>query len=110
NGTLPELDAGNYYYQSPHLLYPERLLQSHASLQNSHVSMQACVSGRSLEGYGGDALGMEWAFFYKGVASVISANWNIDVHWSNKIFVAFYKAWLQDGMSKAAAHRKALLD
>lgn len=109
NDQQPELRADANYYGSPHLLSPEKLVESDIALYQSHVSMQACVSGRSKDGYGGDALGMEWALFYKGVSSMISANWNLDVHWGNKIFRIFYEQWLIHKKTKALALQYALL-
>ncbi len=109
NNQLPSLQANANYYGSPHLLSPQKLIDDDSYLHRSHISMQACVSGRSKDGYGGDALGMEWAFFQKGVSSIISANWNLDVNWSNKIFRIFYEQWLGHKKTRAKALQHALL-
>lgn len=110
NGALlPELMADGRYYQGAYLLSPKLLYESGVDLSGCHISMQACVSGRSKEGYGGDALGMEWALFFAGAQSMISAGWNIDVHWSNKIFERIYKGWYQEQKSLAQAYSDALL-
>lgn len=106
---LPGLLADGKYYDDLHLLSPKKLYESAVDLSGCHISMQACVSGRSMQGYGGDALGLEWAFFYAGVTSMISANWNIDVNWSNKIFERLYDGWFMQGNTLAQAHRSALL-
>src|SRR5690606_1917653 len=55
-GRKPSLQPFFNYENSAHLLSPKKVIESAANLQGSHVSMQACVSGRASEGYGGDAL------------------------------------------------------
>ncbi|EOZ96677.1 hypothetical protein A33Q_2447 [Indibacter alkaliphilus LW1] len=110
DGKKPELEAMFNYHQGQHLLSPEVLTGSGVSLLGSHVSMQACVSGRSKEGYGGDALGLEWAFFYCGVSSMISASWDIDVDWSNLFFKKFYSIWMNEQIPIKDAHRNAVLE
>lgn len=110
NGKKPSLQTFFNYEESAHLLSPKKIIESGVDLTGSHISMQACVSGRALEGYGGDALGMEWALFYAGVQSMVSANWDIDVDWSNRFFKMFYNAWLEEGRSGAEAHQLAVLD
>ena len=109
-GKKPFLQPFFSYEDSVHLLSPKKIIESGVDLKGSHISMQACVSGRALEGYGGDALGMEWALFYAGAQSMVSANWDIDVDWSNRFFKAFYESWLEAGRTAAEAHQLAVLD
>ena len=113
-GQLPKLyiNDPNYPYkkEGKHLLSPKRLL-SYNKLQfdNAHISMQSCVGGHAREGIGGDALGLEWAFFQKGAGSLISTFWNVDTVNATNFFCFFYENWIIKGMSKAIAHQKALL-
>ena len=108
--TQPSLDACFNYYKTENLLNPKKLEEAKCNLQHSHVSIQACVSGRSREGAAGDALGLEWAFFSSGVTSLISAHWDIDVNTYNKFFLKFYEYWLKQKLSKAKACRQAVRD
>ncbi len=110
NGEKPSLQPFFNYEDSPHLLSPQKIIESEVDLTGSHIGMQACVSGRALEGYGGDALGVEWGLFYAGAQSMVSANWDIDVDWSNRFFKVFYDAWLEEGHTAAVSHRLAVLD
>ena len=71
--------------------------------------MQACVSGLSKEGIGGDALGLEWALMQQGAASILSGNWNIDASWSANCCVLFYRFWLLEQQPRAQALRNAML-
>lgn len=100
-----------YKNEGNHLLSPKRLIQGlkEDQLQHAHVSLQACVAGYAREGIGGDALGLEWAFFQKGTSSLISTFWNIDIQNANEFYHYFYDAWLNQGMSKARAHQNAVL-
>lgn len=92
------------------LFTPELLTSNSNQLaKGCHVSLQACVSGRSKEGYGGDALGMEWAFFYTGTSSILSANWNVDLDYASEFFKEFYLNWIKNKCSKAEAHRNAAI-
>lgn len=114
NNMLPKLFTydPNYKYKNEgeHLLSPERLLNNkEIQLNNSHVSLQACVAGYAREGIGGDALGIEWAFLQKGASSLVSTFWNIDINNSNEFYKYFYEEWLEKGLSKAIAHQQAIL-
>lgn len=101
----------SYKDEGLHLLSPERLLAGikNGQLNNSHVSLQACVAGYAREGIGGDALGIEWALFQKGVSSLISTFWNIDIQNANEFYAFFYDEWLNRNTTKAQAHQKAVL-
>ncbi len=110
NNHKPVLNVGSKYYKTNNLLPPKILIDSELNLKDTHISIQACVSGHSKEGIGGDALGLEWAFFSSGVASLISANWNIEAGISNKFFIKFYHYWLDQKLSKSQAYRLTVLD
>lgn len=110
NGEKPKLDVSFNYHKGDNLLSPKVLSESKIDMTGSHVSMQACVSGRSAEGYGGDALGLEWAFFYCGAKSMVSASWDIDIHWSNRLFQKFYNNWIHKKNSIREAHRLAVIE
>lgn len=115
-GELPELHLGdpNYKYmnEGEQLASPKRLLDQNYRkliLDNSHISLQACVAGFAREGIAGDALGLEWAFFQCGAGSITSTFWNIGLENANKFYEGFYELWIRNGKSKAEAHRKSLL-
>lgn len=107
-GNRPELDLHFDYYKMKNLLNPETLLSMGNIFKGSHVSFQACVSGRMKEGIAGDALGMEWAAFFCGARSSLTAAWDIDIFWTNKFFLSFYDLWLNKGMSKADAYTQTM--
>ena len=115
-GQLPALAAdSNHLYGNDgrHLLSPRELLTGTLKkirFDRAHISMQACVSGYSLEGIAGDAIGLEWAFLQKGASSLLSSFWNIEVTSSNLFFKDFYTEWLRQSGTKAGAFRKAMLN
>ena len=100
----------DYNNEGLHLLSPERLIAGDCDLSQSHVSLQACVAGYAREGIGGDALGIEWAFFQKGAGSLISTFWNVDVKNADEFYKNFYIEWLDKKTSKASAYRHAVLN
>lgn len=93
------------------LLSPERIIEqgSTFNFDCSHVSLQACVSGLSEMGAGGDALGLEWSMLMAGASSVLSTHWDIPVGSSAQFCIRFYDDWLFNGCSKAQAWRNAVL-
>lgn len=105
NGRLPQ-DA-----KRCGLLSPERIIEqgSPFNFAGSHVTLQACVSGLSEEGVGGDALGPEWSLLMAGARSVLSTHWNIPVESSADFSIRFYQEWLLNGLSRAQAWRSAVL-
>lgn len=105
NGQLPQ-DA-----KRGGLLSPERIIEQGSPFEfdGSHVSLQACVSGLSEEGVGGDALGLEWSLLMAGARSVLSTHWNIPVEGSADFCIRFYEEWLLNGLSRAQAWRNAVL-
>jgi CHAT domain-containing protein len=78
-------------------------------LSGAHVSLRACVSGVVTEITSREALGLVWAFFSAGTASMISAAWNVDIPSAGRFLTSFYDAWLGCGMTRAAAHRHAAM-
>ncbi len=107
---LPALDPNFNYTEKSYFLNSYKLFQSPKSWQNSHVTFQACVSARSKEGVGGDALGMESAAFFLGARSMLTAGWNISIVWANNFCIRFYHYWIKEKLSKAAAYKKAMID
>jgi hypothetical protein len=93
------------------LLTPERVIKQGSSFNfsRSHVTLQACVSGLSEKGAGGDALGLEWSLLMSGASSVMSTHWNVNVDTSGGFFIRFYDNWLKKGFSRAQAWRRAML-
>ena len=115
-GKLPSLDLGNrdyrYVDEGKQLLSPQRLLDKEyqlIKLDNTHISLQACVAGYAREGIAGDALGLEWALFQKGAGSITSTFWNVLLENANKFYSLFYELWIDNGLSKAEAHQRALI-
>ena len=107
NGQLPpnsqtSTDVG--------LLSPQELLKRKLNFWGSHVTLQACVSGRAKEGIGGDALGLEWAFLLNGASSLLASHWNADATWAAKFSVKFYQKWLVEKASRAVAWRETVLE
>ncbi|MGK7873199.1 MAG: CHAT domain-containing protein [Xenococcaceae cyanobacterium] len=105
NGEFPNKNG------SRELLSPERVMEqgNKFNFRGSHVTLQACVSGLSEEGAGGDALGLEWSLLIAGASSILSSHWDVSVHASSDFSVRFYENWLEQGMSRASAWRNACL-
>lgn len=93
-----------------HLLSPERVLRQKSQVQNAHITLQACVSGRSKEGIGGDALGLEWAFLLSGASSILASNWDVDYRYAAHFCNKFYENWLLKGQTRAKAFQAAALE
>ncbi len=94
---------------SDNLLTPERLVSKKINFNQAHVTLQACVSGRSKEGVGGDALGLEWAFLLSGASSLLASNWDVDYRFAAQFCIRFYEHWLQNNLSRAEAFQQAAL-
>ncbi|MGA1840191.1 MAG: CHAT domain-containing protein [bacterium] len=92
------------------LLTPNKVLELGLKLDNSHVSLMACVSGLSREGIGGDALGMEWAFVQAGAASLLSSHWIVSVELAADFFERFYDHWILQKKSRARAYCNTIQD
>jgi CHAT domain-containing protein len=80
------------------------------SLDGSHVSSAACISGQAREGIAGDAVGLDWAFLQRGAASILSTHWNAQASASARLCEQFYQRWLVDGSTRAAALRGSMLE
>jgi hypothetical protein len=106
NGQLPQ------NAKSGGIFSPERIIEqgSPFKFDDSHLSLQACVSGLSEEGVGGEALiGLEWSLLIAGARSVLSTHWNIPVEGSAAFCIRFYEEWLLNGVSRAQAWRNTVL-
>lgn len=110
NGELPEVPGEVRNVDIAHLLSPEKLLENKPNLNNSHVTLQACVSGLSKEGVGHDLLGLDWALMYLGVGSLLSSHWNVDAQISGQFATSFYDRWLMKKRSRAQAWRESVLE
>lgn len=108
--ALPDRDRIAQGLDTDLILTPEDIFNSNFNLMDSHVSMQACVSGLAKEGIGGDSIGLEWTLLLAGAASVLSTHWNIGAAHSYEFITRFYKYWLRERNSKAVAWRKAVLE
>jgi CHAT domain-containing protein len=78
-------------------------------LAGAHVNLRACVSGVVTEITSREALGLIWAFFGARTACLIATAWNVDIPSAGRFFARFYDAWLNGGMTRAAAHRHAAM-
>lgn len=103
DGALPAKDLAVVGKFAHGLLSPERL--GTLDFQGSHVTMQACSSGLSREGVGGDALGLEWALLLAGASSVLTAHWEVPLSTSSEFCRRFYEAWIMNGQTRAGAWR-----
>jgi len=90
------------------VMTPQKVVEGDVQLKNSHVSMMACVSGRSREGIGGDALGLDWALVNAGVRSILSSHWFIRARQAADFFDLFYEFWLGKKQSKAMAFKNTV--
>ena len=87
------------------MLTPRKVFEKGLRLDNSHVSLMACVSGLSQEGTGGDALGLEWAFVQAGASSILSSHWMVSAKQAAEFFETFYDNWILKNKSKNIAFR-----
>lgn len=110
DGELPDETAVAAAADSSAVLTPSKVLDTGLELAGSHVSLMACVSGLSREGRGGDALGLEWALIQAGATSVLASHWYISARQAAEFFERFYEHWIVDGLSRAAAHARAMQD
>jgi CHAT domain-containing protein len=56
---------------------------------------------------GDEIVGLTRAFFFAGTPTVISSLWSVDDAATEKLMVAFYYNWLEEGLSKAEALQAA---
>jgi tetratricopeptide (TPR) repeat protein len=107
DGELPEDSDG----QGSTLLTPEEIIKGKLNFSGSHVTMQACVSGKAKEGIGGDAIGLDWALMLAKASSVLSTHWYVDAGGARLFSQTFYQYWLfENDYSRAQAWRKTILD
>lgn len=106
DGHLPDDEYG----KNGTWLTPQVVLERKLDFSDSHVTMQACVSGRAKEGIGGDALGLEWAFLLAKANSLLATHWNVDSGWTTFFSHQFYQKWLFDQDSRANAWRKTVFE
>ncbi len=108
-GGLPDKERIARGEEDKNLLTPERALEARLDVSDSHVTLQACVTGLAREGIGGDALGLDWAFFQLGASSLLASHWNVSAELSAEFFLRFYRSWLEQGNSRATAWRETVL-
>lgn len=109
-GQLPDLSRIWQGEAEDSLLTPKKVLDLGLDFSGSHVTMQACVSGLSKEGIGGDALGLEWALLQAGANSLLATHWDVNAQTSADFSLGFYQRWLFDKASRAVAWRKTVLE
>jgi CHAT domain-containing protein len=107
NGQLP---PSGVISEEAGLLSPQQVLEKKLDFRGSHVTLQACVSGRAKEGIGGDALGLEWAFLLNGANSLLASHWYVHAVWAAKFSIKFYQKWLIERASRAVAWRETVLE
>ena len=107
-GGLPDKVRMARGEEDEKLLTPARALDARLDLSGSHVTLQACVVGLAREGIGGDALGLDWALFQLGASSLLAAHWYVSAELTTEFCLRFYRAWLQQGKSRAAAWRQTI--
>lgn len=110
NKKLPDLEILGKGQGGEHILSPEKILDLELDFSNSHVTLQACVSGLAKRGFGGDPLGLEWALLQNGAVSILSTNWQTSAQTSSRFATTFYNYWLKKGVSRAIAWRNTVLE
>jgi len=106
-GKLPEDGNG----KEGTLLTPKDIVERKLNFAGSHVTMQACVSGKAKEGLGGDAIGLDWALMLAKASSLLSTHWNVDAGGARLFSQKFYQYWLfENHNSRAQAWQKTVLD
>jgi CHAT domain-containing protein len=96
--------------ETTHLLSPQQILQNGLQLKESHVTMMACVSGLSLEGLGGDALGLDWALSQAGAKSILASHWMVSAAAAADFFRLFYNKWLMENKPRGKAFRETVIE
>jgi CHAT domain-containing protein len=74
---------------------------------NDLVVLSACQTNVGQLSRGDEVVGLTRAFFFAGSPTVIASLWNVDDAATETLMVAFYKHWLEDGLSKAEALQMA---
>ena len=89
--------------ETSYLLSPKKIILNGIKMQDSHVTMMACVSGLSREGLGGDALGMDWALTQAGATSILASHWMVSAADAASFLELFYTKWLMEKKSRGHA-------
>ncbi len=77
------------------------------SLRADLVVLSACESAQGREVRGEGMMGMTRGFFYAGAERVLVSLWNVSDRPTVELMRSFYRGMLVDGLSPAAALRKA---
>lgn len=77
---------------------------------NEIVVLSACETNVGELSAGDEVVGLTRAFFFAGAPTVISSLWSVDDAATGTLMTAFYRHWLQDGLSKAQALQAAQAD
>lgn len=73
------------------------------------VTLSACETGRGRVTAGDEALGIGWAFLYAGAGAVVASLWRVSDARTARLMASLYGG-LHDGLSKAAALRRAQVE
>jgi CHAT domain-containing protein len=107
--TIATIRGANHLFTPSKL---QRLLAAEASpssaLVETHITLQACVSGHARANPQGDAVGLEWAFLLAGAASVLSTHWDVQLGAASRFCATFYHAWVSEKTTRAEAWRRAV--
>ena len=77
------------------------------SLDGSHLTLRACVSGETTQVTSREALGMIWAAFQAGATSMLAGQWDIYIPSAADMLDHYYEA-VASGQNVAGAYRVAL--
>lgn len=77
-------------------------------IRGSHVTLRACVSGKTTEVTSREALGMIWALFQAGASSVVAAAWHADLRSASHLLSRFYSHLASDRCVPLALRGAAL--
>ena len=107
---LPDLTLLKRGGAEEHILTPEALLKPELDFSGSHITWKAFIARPTKKGFRGDPPGLEWAFLYRGAASILSPNWPLPARSTTFFINTFYKNWLELGYSRAKAWRATVLE
>lgn len=71
------------------------------------VVLSACQTNVGQISAGDEVVGLARAFLNAGTPSIIASLWQVDDQATEALMVAFYRYWLEDGLSKAEALQAA---
>ena len=109
-GQLPDLAKVVQGQADENLLSPQKAIELGLDCSGSHITLQACVSGLAKRGFGGAALGPEWAFLQLGATSLLSTHWNTSARTTTEFVERFYQRWLKNGEPRSSAWRNTVLE